>query len=48
MTGYSYGVLPGAGSAGLTWAPAMERLGGTLLPLPDEPDVPGIAAALRP
>jgi pimeloyl-ACP methyl ester carboxylesterase len=47
MTDYSYCVLPGAGSSGLAWAPTIERLGGTLLPVPDEPSVPRMAAALR-
>jgi pimeloyl-ACP methyl ester carboxylesterase len=43
-----YCVLPGAGSSGLTWAQALEELGGTLLQVPDEPDVPAMAAALAP
>ena len=43
----SYCVLPGAGSSGLVWPATMERLGGTLLPVPDEPSVPEMAAALR-
>jgi pimeloyl-ACP methyl ester carboxylesterase len=43
----SYTVLPGAGSAGLVWAPAAARLAGAVvLPLPDEPDVTAMAAAL--
>jgi pimeloyl-ACP methyl ester carboxylesterase len=44
----SYCVIPGAGSSGLTWERALEQLGGTLFPAPDEPDVPAMAAALRP
>ena len=43
-----YCVLPGAGSSGLTWAQALEDLSGTLLEVPDEPDVPAMAAALAP
>jgi pimeloyl-ACP methyl ester carboxylesterase len=43
-----YCVLPGAGSSGLTWAQALDELGGTLFEVPDEPDVPAMAAALVP
>ena len=44
----AYAVLPGAGSAGLVWQRAAARLGrATVLPLPDEPDVPAMAAALE-
>lgn len=47
--GPEYCVLPGAGSAGLSWAPALEELGGgTLLAVPDEPTVPAMAAVLGP
>jgi len=41
-----YCVLPGAGGSGLSWAAALEQLGGSLLEVPDEPDVPAMAAAL--
>jgi len=41
-----YCVLPGAGGSGLSWAAVLEQLGGSLLEVPDEPDVPAMAAAL--
>jgi pimeloyl-ACP methyl ester carboxylesterase len=45
----SYVVLPGSGSAGLVWERAAADLADTaVLPLPDEPDVDRIAAALEP
>ena len=44
----SYAVLPGAGSAGLVWDRVAAELGGaTVLPLPDQPDVPAMAAVLE-
>jgi pimeloyl-ACP methyl ester carboxylesterase len=43
-----YCVLPGAGGSGLSWAQACQHLGGTLLEVPDERDVPAMAAALMP
>jgi pimeloyl-ACP methyl ester carboxylesterase len=43
-----YVVLPGAGSAGLPWRAAAERLQATVLPLPDEGDVLAIATAVEP
>jgi pimeloyl-ACP methyl ester carboxylesterase len=43
----TYCVIPGAGSAGLVWREALELLDGTLLPVPDEPDIAAMAAALR-
>jgi pimeloyl-ACP methyl ester carboxylesterase len=46
--GVSYVVLPGAGSAGLVWEPAAKQLGAAVLPVPDEPDVAAMAAALEP
>ena len=48
MTGREphYCLLPGAGGAGLTWAPVAESLGATLLPVPDEPGVRAMAAAV--
>jgi pimeloyl-ACP methyl ester carboxylesterase len=46
--GIHYVVLPGAGSAGLPWRAAAERLNATVLPLPDAGDVPSMAAALEP
>jgi pimeloyl-ACP methyl ester carboxylesterase len=44
----SYAVLPGAGSAGLTWEPAARQLDALILPIGEEPDVPSMAAALAP
>ncbi len=44
----AYGVLPGSGSAGLVWARAAANLEtATVLPLPEEPNVAAIAAALE-
>jgi pimeloyl-ACP methyl ester carboxylesterase len=40
-------VLPGAGSAGLTWAPTASRLDALVLPLGDESSVREMAAAQR-
>lgn len=42
----SHAVIPGAGSAGLTWEPASRLLPVRVLPVPDEPTVPEMAAAL--
>src|SRR6266566_4730973 len=42
----SHAVIPGAGSAGLTWEPASRLLSMRILPVPDEPSVPAMAAAL--
>ena len=39
-------VLPGAGGSGLSWAHVLESLGATLLEVPDERDVPAMAAAI--
>lgn len=44
----TYCVIPGAGSSGLSWTRVVEPLGATLLEVPDEPDVPAMAAALAP
>jgi pimeloyl-ACP methyl ester carboxylesterase len=41
-------VIPGAGSSGLVWAQVVQAIGATLLEVPDEPDVPAMAAALAP
>jgi pimeloyl-ACP methyl ester carboxylesterase len=41
-----YVVLPGAGSAGLVWEEAAGELGAEVLPIPDEPDVAAMAAAV--
>jgi pimeloyl-ACP methyl ester carboxylesterase len=42
-------VLPGSGSAGLAWERAAAELADAIvLPLPDEPSVPAMAASLRP
>lgn len=43
-----YCLIPGAGSAGLSWARVLELLDGTLLEVPDERDVPAMAAVLTP
>jgi pimeloyl-ACP methyl ester carboxylesterase len=43
-----YLVLPGAGSAGLPWEAAASQLDARVLPVPDEPDVPAMAAAVAP
>jgi pimeloyl-ACP methyl ester carboxylesterase len=43
-----YLVLPGAGSAGLPWEAAAAQLDATVLPVPDEPDVAAMAAAVGP
>jgi pimeloyl-ACP methyl ester carboxylesterase len=46
----TYCLITGAGSSGMSWAPLLSRLPGDalLLPVPDEPDVPAMAAALLP
>ena len=41
-----YCVLPGAGGSGLSWVQVLEPLGATLLEVPDERDVPAMAAAI--
>jgi pimeloyl-ACP methyl ester carboxylesterase len=46
--GVHYAVLPGAGSAGLPWAAVATELDAVVLPVPDEPDVGTMAAALEP
>lgn len=43
-----YVILPGAGSAGLPWDEVAGQLGAVVLPVPDEPDVPAMAAAIEP
>ncbi len=43
----SYAVIAGAGSAGLTWGPVAQQLDALVLPIPDEPDVPAMAAAVE-
>jgi pimeloyl-ACP methyl ester carboxylesterase len=48
MSGVHYVVLPGAGSAGLVWEAAAEQLDAAVLPVPDEPDVAAMAAAVAP
>jgi pimeloyl-ACP methyl ester carboxylesterase len=45
-SGVSHAVIPGAGSAGLTWEPASRLLPMRILPPPDAPGVPAMAAAL--
>ena len=44
----NYVVVPGAGSAGLVWEAAATALDAVVLPLPDEPEVVAMAAALAP
>lgn len=39
-------VIPGAGSAGQTWARAADLLGARVVPIPDRPDVPSMAAEI--
>jgi pimeloyl-ACP methyl ester carboxylesterase len=46
--GVAHVVIAGAGSAGLTWEPASRLLPMTVLPAPDAPSVPQMAAALAP
>ena len=41
-------VIPGAGSAGLTWAKAAAMLGAKVMPVPDAAGVPAMAEALLP
>jgi pimeloyl-ACP methyl ester carboxylesterase len=43
-----YVILPGAGSAGLPWEAAAGQLEADVLPVPDEPDVASMAAAVEP
>ena len=47
-SGPAYCVIPGAGSSGLAWEETLQELGATLLEVPDESDVPAMAAALAP
>jgi pimeloyl-ACP methyl ester carboxylesterase len=44
----SFAVIPGAGSAGRTWAGVANEIGAVVLPIPDEPDVLAMAARLEP
>jgi pimeloyl-ACP methyl ester carboxylesterase len=43
----SYCLIPGAGSAGLTWASVRSELDGVILPVPDQPTVYDMAADLE-
>jgi pimeloyl-ACP methyl ester carboxylesterase len=43
----NYVVLPGAGSAGLAWEEAAEMLGASIIPVPDGPSVPAMAAEVE-
>lgn len=43
----SYGVIPGGGSAGLSWSEVTRELGATVLRAPDEIDIPAMAAGLE-
>jgi len=42
-----YVVIPGAGSSGLAWEEAAELLGAPIVPVPDAPDVPAMAAEVE-
>ena len=44
----NYCLLPGAGSGGLTWTSVQRELGGSLFPIPDQPDVGAMAEELVP
>ena len=44
----SFAIIPGAGSAGLTWRPVAERVGARVLPMPARDTVHEIAEALQP
>jgi pimeloyl-ACP methyl ester carboxylesterase len=46
VNGASFAVVPGGGSAGLTWTEVAGELGATVLRAPDEPDIPAMAAGL--
>ncbi len=47
MGAVAYAILPGSGSAGLVWEPAVAELPRAIvLPLPDAPSVPAMTAAL--
>lgn len=48
MSETAYAVVPGAGSAGLTWAEVAGELRALVLPIPDEPSAQAMAAALEP
>ena len=43
----SYVVIPGGGSAGLTWSEVAGELGAVVLRAPDEACIPGMAAGLK-
>ncbi|HEY2936332.1 MAG TPA: alpha/beta hydrolase [Gaiellaceae bacterium] len=47
MAECSYAVIAGAGSAGLTWSEVAAELEASVLPIPDEPSPPAMAAALE-
>lgn len=47
MTEASYVVIPGGGSAGLTWSEVAGELGATVLRAPDQPEISMMAAELR-
>ena len=46
MTDVTWAVIPGGGSAGLTWAKVAGALDAVVLRAPDEPDIPAMAAGL--
>src|SRR5688572_20064070 len=46
--GVAYAMICGSGSAGHVWEPVARALDGIVLPVPLEPDVPAMAAVLRP
>jgi pimeloyl-ACP methyl ester carboxylesterase len=47
VTDATFVVIPGGGSAGLTWAEVSDELGAVVLRAPDEPDIPAMAAGLE-
>ncbi len=46
MNAASFAVIPGAGGAGLTWAEVVGELGAAVLAVPDELEIPTMAAGL--
>ncbi len=46
--GPAYVIIPGAGSAGLTWGPVARELDALVIPMPDADDVPTMASMMAP
>jgi len=46
MDNVTYTIIPGAGSAGLTWSAVVDALGATMLPVPNADDVESMAQVL--